>query len=212
MLMEGMTNGGDKPSWKNFSGAMIRHAVDEAMGALPAQDNDLVKLAYFGGLSNREIAQSVGMNESTVQRRLSRALDAISDYIERGRSFGRRAFYALMLWLSVRWVGDATHHVVQAAAVMSAAAVIAVHPVVPVAHGAAPVNPVPKHAVLGQAFAQGPAAPSRPSPSLAGAATDKAKPPPVGVPQIRLPVQVPPVPVQIPPVQVPPLPAKLPLH
>jgi hypothetical protein len=207
MLIEDMANGGEKPSWKNFSGAMIRHAVDEAMRALPAQDNDLVKLAYFGGLSNREIARSVGMNEATVQRRLSRALDAISDYIERGRSFGRRAFYALMLWLSVRWVGDATHHVVQAAAVMSAATIIAVHPVVPATHGATPGNPVPKHAVAGQAPAQGPAAPSRPSPSLAGAATDKAKPPSVSVPQINLPVQVPPAPVQ-----VPPAPAKLPLH
>ena len=207
MLMEGMANGGDKPSWKNFSGAMIRHAVDEAMRALPAQDNDLVKLAYFGGLSNREIARSVGMNESTVQRRLSRALDAISDYIERGRSFGRRAFYALMLWLSVRWVGDATHHVVQAAAVMSAAAIIAVHPAVLATHSAPPVNPIPKHAVLGQAAAQHPGAPSQPSPSLTDAATDKAKPPPVSVPQIHLPVQVPPVPVQVPPV-----PAKLPLH
>ena len=25
MLMEGTADGGDKPSWKNFSGAMIRH-------------------------------------------------------------------------------------------------------------------------------------------------------------------------------------------
>ena len=34
MLLEGMTNGGeDRPhAWKDFSGAMIRHAVDEALG------------------------------------------------------------------------------------------------------------------------------------------------------------------------------------
>lgn len=35
---------------------MIRHAVDDAMKELPVQDKQLVKLAYFGGLSNREIA------------------------------------------------------------------------------------------------------------------------------------------------------------
>src|ERR1700737_902076 len=77
MLIEGMSNGGDKPhAWKEFSGAMIRHAVDEALRALPLQDKELVKLAYFGGLSNREIAQNIGLTEATVQRRLRRAIDA----------------------------------------------------------------------------------------------------------------------------------------
>src|SRR5690349_22615574 len=32
MLLEGMHNGGDRPrAWNDFSGAMIRHAVDEAI-------------------------------------------------------------------------------------------------------------------------------------------------------------------------------------
>ena len=92
MLLEGMNNGDDRPhAWKDFSGAMIRHAVDEAIRSLPHEDNEVVKLAYFGGYSNREIASQVGLTEGTVQRRLRRALGAISEHVQRGRAMGRRA-------------------------------------------------------------------------------------------------------------------------
>src|SRR5690242_16272698 len=107
MLLEGMTNGGERPhAWKDFSGAMIRHAVDEAMGSLPAQDNQVVKLAYFGGYSNREIAAKVGLTEATVQRRLRRALSAISEHIQHGRALGRRVALALGVCLSARWLSE----------------------------------------------------------------------------------------------------------
>src|SRR5438270_10765111 len=66
ILLEGVGNGDDRPhAWKDFSGAMIRHAVDEAIHSLPHEDNQVVKLAYFGGYSNREIATEVGMTEGT---------------------------------------------------------------------------------------------------------------------------------------------------
>lgn len=32
---------------------MIRHAIDEAMRSLPPQEAQVVKLAYFGGYSNK---------------------------------------------------------------------------------------------------------------------------------------------------------------
>jgi RNA polymerase sigma factor (sigma-70 family) len=203
MLIEGMTYGGEKPhAWKEFSGAMIRHAVDDAMRALPTQDKQLVKLAYFGGLSNREIAENIGMTEATVQRRLRRAIDAISEYIERGRSFGRRAFYALTLWLCGRWVGDAAHQVVQAAAVATASVIIVAQPAAPLKD----VTPVYKPAHMPAAAA--PAAP---------AANDQVAPPkpiPATPDAKALPQQVPAPPVQIPkvelPVTLPPLPAPLP--
>jgi RNA polymerase sigma-70 factor (ECF subfamily) len=79
MLIEGMSNGDGRPhDWTDFSGAMIRHAVDEAIRRLPSQDKQAVKLAYFGGYSNREIARQIGLTESGVQRRLKKALAAIS--------------------------------------------------------------------------------------------------------------------------------------
>src|SRR5690242_13491326 len=132
MLLEGMTNGGDRPhTWKDFSGAMIRHAVDDAMRSLPAQDKQVVKLAYFGGYSNREIAGQVGLTEATVQRRLRRALSAISDHLQHGRALGRRAAFALGVWLSGRWLTDGAHHIAQAAAIGSVTVIVALHPVAP---------------------------------------------------------------------------------
>ncbi len=195
MLIEGMTNsGGDRPhAWKEFSGAMIRHAVDDAMRALPVEDKQLVKLAYFGGLSNREIAESIGMTQATVQRRLRRAIDAISDYIERGRSFGRRAFYALTIWLCGRWIGDATHQAVQAAAVVSAAAIIVAQPAAPPRPAAPAPKPIPVHAAR---TAPVEVAPRNPTLSITDGKVlqQKVPVPPVQPPKVDLPVTLPQLP------------------
>ena len=87
MLVEGMQVRSDKPyTWKDFSDAMVRQSVGEAMRELPRRDSELVKLAYFGGMSNRELADHMRMPEGTVERRLRRALDTISRYIERRSS------------------------------------------------------------------------------------------------------------------------------
>jgi len=192
MLLEGMTNGDDRPhAWKDFSGAMIRHAVDEAIRSLPQQDKEVVKLAYFGGYSNRDIASQVGLTEGTVQRRLRRALAAISEHIQHGRSMGRRAMAILCVWLSGRWLTDSAQHAVQAAVVVGAAAVIVAqppsNPPAPApAHSGASVNapvyaPVPSSSAPASA-----AAPAQPGlPSL--------QPPVVQLP-INLPVNIPTVP------------------
>lgn len=197
MLIEGMSNGGDKPhAWKEFSGAMIRHAVDDAMRTLPVQEKQMVKLAYFGGLSNREIAGEIGLTEATVQRRLRRAVDAISEYIERGRSFGRRAFYALSLWLCGRWIGDAAHQAVQTAAVVTASVIIVAQPAMPPRPDTLASRPAPVHAAK---------APPKPTPSIEAA---KALPQNVSVPAVRapkvdLPLILPPLPAPTPPVKLP---------
>src|SRR5947209_16824438 len=129
MLLEGMANAEERPhAWRDFSGAMIRHAVDDAIRSLPSEDTHVVKLAYFGGFSNREIAEQVGLTEATVQRRLRRALATISDQIQHGRTLGRRAMYALTVWLSGRWLTDSAHHFAQAAVVAGATAIIVAQP------------------------------------------------------------------------------------
>jgi hypothetical protein len=204
MLIEGMANGGDKPhSWKEFSGAMIRHAVDDAMRMLPTQDKAMVKLAYFGGLSNREIAEEIGLTEATVQRRLRRAVDAISEYIERGRTFGRRAFYALTLWLCGRWIGDAAHQALQAAVVVTAAVIIVAQPAAPLLKPATPASkPTPVHAAAAPAApaANDPVAPPKPTPSTpdAKALQQNVPAPPVQAPRVELPVTLPPLPAPLP--------------
>src|ERR1700694_4353137 len=111
MLVEGMSNGGDRPqSWKSFSGAMVRQAVDEAVSTLPPRQKQLIKLAYFGGFSNRQIAQGMGVTVSSVERGLRQAISRVSEYVERGRAAGRRAVYGLAMFFSGRWVREAARH------------------------------------------------------------------------------------------------------
>jgi len=197
MFVEGMHPGEDRPhAWKDFSGAMVRHAVDEAMRTLPAVDKQVVKLAYFGGYSNRAIADETGLTEGTVQRRLRRALAAISEHIQHGRTLGRRAMYALTLWLSSRWLTDATNHAVQAAAVAGVTVIILAQPGAPPSSSPA-ATPQVKATSPGQPH---PVIPPVPSPTIPALAVPQA-------PAVQLPIAVPsppPLPVKVsPPVQPP---------
>ena len=110
MLVEGMGESGDPPgSWRGFSRAMVRQAVGEAVGSLPPRQRQLIKLAYFSDLSNREIALGMGITLSSVERGLRQAIARVSEQVERGRTAGRRAIYALAMFLSGRWLSAAQH-------------------------------------------------------------------------------------------------------
>lgn len=206
MLIEGAGDPTRPRSWKEFSDAMVRHAVDEAMQALPIEETAVVKLAFFGGYSNREIASEMRLTEATVQRRLRDALDKISEYVQRGRTMGRRALYALVVWLSARSLSDAIHQSAEAAAVAAAAAIIIVQPV-PTSIPA--VDAMPATAVNAPAASGGEAAPAAvqpiPAPSTPAVQTQAAElPQPPPAPALQLP-SVPSVPA-LPTVTVPPLP------
>jgi RNA polymerase sigma factor (sigma-70 family) len=191
MLLEGMTNGGSSPhAWKDFSGVMIRHAVDDAMRSLPAQDKQVVKLAYFGGYSNREIAQEVGLTEATVQRRLRRALSAISDHIQHGRAIGRRVAFAFGVWLSGRWLTDSAHHIAQTAAVATVTVIVAAQPA-----------PAPSVIHLGTARDAQPHAATAPARVIPpGSTSIPVVPRTVQPPAVQLPVDLPVLPT--PPISV----------
>lgn len=202
MLLEGMSNGEERPhAWKDFSGAMIRHAVDDAMRTLPAEDKQVVKLAYFGGYSNREIATETGLTEATVQRRLRRALSAISEHIQHGKALGRKAMYALMVWLSGRWLYDAAPHVATAVAVAAVTVIIVAQPVTPgvTSHGATP-------AVQAGDSKSKPVVPPLPSPTIpahnailpAPAVPPSSDLPTLPTPPVQLPVALPTPPVHVP--------------
>jgi hypothetical protein len=128
MLVEGMNNGGDRPhSWTTFSGAMARQVVDDGMRLLPAHQRQLIKLAYFGGFSNFEIAGRMGINISTVDRGLQQAVARLSEYVERGRAASRKAVYALVLFFCGRSLFDADH-LARAAALVAVATVMVASP------------------------------------------------------------------------------------
>lgn len=151
MLAEGTT--GEMPkSWKHFSGAMVRLAINDALNGLPKDQTHVVWLAYFGGLSNTEIAGRLGLSVGGVQRRLKVAFEHLSEYVEHGRTAGRRVVLALLGWLSLRRIAETNHVAAWGAAVAAnvTAAVIVGVTVQPVAtpplhtitsaHAAAPAN------------------------------------------------------------------------
>lgn len=117
----------------DFSSAMARQAIDEALHALPPQHKQVVKLAYFGGLTNREIAQELGLSVSEVRRVLRASLATVGAHFERGRVKGRRAIQDLLMLPWWRSFGEVAHkapwpamdHAIQTGivAVMTAAAV-----------------------------------------------------------------------------------------
>lgn len=109
LLVEGMHLDGDRTKWQSFSDAMARQTVEEAVGSLPPRQKQLIKLAYFSDLSNREIAQGLGITLGSVERGLRQAIARVSAYVEHGRAAGRRAMYGLALFLSGRWLTDSAH-------------------------------------------------------------------------------------------------------
>jgi RNA polymerase sigma factor (sigma-70 family) len=206
MLLEGMSDRRERPhAWKDFSGAMIRHAIDEAMRSLPPQDTQVVKLAYFGGYSNKQVAQQVGLTEATVQRRLKRALSSISASIHRGRVLARRAMYAVMVWMSGRRLSDSAHHFVQSVAV-AATAVIVVSQPAPVVTVAPTRDSQLRQTTVTTTVTT--SAPSRttvapPMPSVTVPAVKVPQVPTVQLPTIQLPVSLP-TPTPLPTISVKP--------
>jgi hypothetical protein len=207
MLVEGMTNGGDRThSWTRFSGAMVRQAVDDGVRMLPPDQNQLIKLAYFGGLSNAEIAQRLGTNISSVERGLKQAVAAVSEYVERGHLAGRRAVYALVVFLCGRSLTD-SGHAVKAAALVAVATVLVAGPAAP--SSLTPVDGGPVPAVVSSE--PGPLIKTivEPAPN-AGLTTTSAPAVPVALP-VASPATLP-IPVRAPALPLPlPVPLPLPL-
>jgi sigma-70-like protein len=113
--------------WRDLTSALDRHAVGDALNALPDEQKQLFKLAYFGGLSNREIADRLGLRMSGVRRRLRQALATVSVYVERGRTAGSKVVYALLAWIAGRWLfstqrwsGNGVEQMVRAGMVVAA--------------------------------------------------------------------------------------------
>ena len=205
MFVEGMKVRVDRPySWQEFSDALVRQAVGDAVRSLPPRDADLVKLAYFGGLSNGEISASTGMPQATIERKLRRAIETIAHFVERGHGLGQRALGAVAIWLSGRWLADRAHHLAEVAVVASATVIVVAQPVAPIAATSPPVHETrsdiastPQRAPL--PVIPLPVAASRPEPVQVAPAPVQVPPAPVQVPAPVLPVlpPLPPLPVKV---------------
>jgi RNA polymerase sigma factor (sigma-70 family) len=204
LMIEGSNGSDDHPKpWNDFSSAMVRQSVDEALNALPPDKKQAVKLAYFGGFTNREIAQQLGVAESGVRRLLHDALEFVSAYVERGRVAASRIVYAIVGWLGARAVFDAVQRSSSPAVdqVLQAAAVVTVGVVAAAVLVANPVSPTGHHDAQGGGVQSvQPAAPARTNPVDAVKSVAPAAPtlPAVSPPAVVVAPQVPPLPVTLP--------------
>jgi Sigma-70, region 4 len=187
----------------DFTSAMARQAIDEAMHELPTQHKQVVKLAYFGGLTNREIAQELGITVGGVRRRLRVSLAVVGAQIERGRAKGRRALHDLALVVSGRQLAIGTHdgaaaQLLQAgmvaATAVAAAVLLITHPISPgpVLHPHSP----PRVAAVGLAGVhllqvKGSIHETAVAPVAHTVAVGAAAPPAPGPPSLRVKVRVP---------------------
>ncbi len=134
MMVEGTSAPEDPPQpWNDFSSAMVRQAVDEALNTLPPGHKQAVKLAYFGGMSNEAIAKHLGVGTGVVRKRLRDALAVVSAHVETGAALGRKVIYGIATLAAVRWTIDflrrtplpSTDQVAQAAVVLACGVVTA---------------------------------------------------------------------------------------
>ena len=62
----------------------LRDQVQRAVGSLPESDHELILMRHFEGLSNREVAQSLGIQDSTATMRYGRALARLRKILVEG--------------------------------------------------------------------------------------------------------------------------------
>ncbi|TMD35010.1 MAG: sigma-70 family RNA polymerase sigma factor [Chloroflexi bacterium] len=81
-LMPELTESHASDPWREVSLALERMAVRQAVGSLPPEQRQTVQLAYFGGYSQREIADMTKVPLSTVKGRMRLALEKLSSYLQ----------------------------------------------------------------------------------------------------------------------------------
>ena len=80
---------GDEPSgasdpWREVALSLERAAVRDALGSLPAEQRQVIELAYFGGYTHAEISGMTRLPLGTVKGRMRLGLEKMSSYL-RGR-------------------------------------------------------------------------------------------------------------------------------
>jgi len=68
--------------WREVSESLERQAVREALNSLPPDQRQVVELAYFGGFTQREIAEIVQVPLGTIKGRTRLALEKLSSYLQ----------------------------------------------------------------------------------------------------------------------------------
>jgi RNA polymerase sigma-70 factor (ECF subfamily) len=68
--------------WRELSVAVEREAVGKALARLPFEQKQAIALAYYGGYTQREIAEMSKVPISTIKGRMRLALEKLHSYLE----------------------------------------------------------------------------------------------------------------------------------
>jgi RNA polymerase sigma factor (sigma-70 family) len=68
--------------WREVSESLEREAIRQALASLPPEQRQVVELAYFGGYTQREIAEIVSVSLGTVKGRTRLALEKLSSFLQ----------------------------------------------------------------------------------------------------------------------------------
>lgn len=80
--VEAEASGPGSDPWHEVAIGIERDMVREAVDSLPLEQRQAVELAYFGGYSQREIADMVRVPLSTVKGRTRLALEKLQSYLQ----------------------------------------------------------------------------------------------------------------------------------
>ena len=71
-------------TWREVALSLERAAVRDALESLPAEQRQVIELAYFGGYTHTEISDMTRLPLGTVKGRMRLGLEKMSSYL-RGR-------------------------------------------------------------------------------------------------------------------------------
>jgi hypothetical protein len=90
-------------SWRELASALQRHTLHSALTRLNTTERQVVVLAFLEGLTNRQIAVTLGVSVSTVRRRLWLGLDHLDDYVRRTGTWVSSILVVGLVFVIDRW-------------------------------------------------------------------------------------------------------------
>ena len=90
--MSDKPNSGPEPTWQDIS-----PGVDEALEELPEELRSALVMHYLEGLTQADISRELGVNQSTVSRRLEKGVDELREKLRKAGVVVSAAFLATLL-------------------------------------------------------------------------------------------------------------------
>ena len=77
--------GGGSNPWQEVAQSLEQEGVRRALQTLPPEQRQAIELAYFGGYTQREIAEMIRVPLSTVKGRMRLGMEKLHSYLLGGR-------------------------------------------------------------------------------------------------------------------------------